>query len=58
MFTDDDTTINAGQTVYYSATIPNSDNALSIGNSFTITTTGYIGSNLITESGVVTVTGF
>ena len=52
-----DQDVSAGQTVYYSATVPNSS-GISIGQSFTITANGVIGTNPIVESGVVTVTGF
>ena len=59
-FNDVDESVSAGETIYYSATIPESDN-LSIGNSFTITAEGRIGNtndNPIVASGVVTITGF
>ena len=49
--------INAGQTIFYSDTVDGSS-GISIGQSFTITVSGTIGTNPIVESGVVTVTGF
>ena len=53
--------INAGQTVYRSATVPDTDDK-SIGESFTITVSGEIGDGTnatpIVTSGVVTITGF
>ena len=56
-FPDTTQAVNAGQTRYYSLTVPGTT-AVSIGESFTITVSGTIGTNPIVTSGVVTVTGF
>ena len=51
--------ITAGQTTYFSATITNSADTVSIGNSFTISAVGDLtGTDDIVATGVVTATGF